>query len=372
MKIQPFELERYFARYEFSAPYQLSPSDCEPFSLSELLEIADADSLRLWEQLWLGYTESRGLPALRAEIAAQYRGLNAEDLIILTPEEGIFIAMNVLLKAGDHVVVTAPGYQSLYQIAESIGCRVSRWMPRTENGNFVFDPADLERLLEEHTRLIVVNFPHNPTGALPDAAAWKRIFTLAEARGSFIFSDEMYRFLEYDPADRLAAACEMYENAVSLSGVSKAYALPGLRIGWLATRSRPLLEQIACFKDYTTICSSAPSEVLALAALRRREQVLARSLAILHTNRQLLGSFFARRSHLFSPVTPRAGTICFPEWRGAGSVEEFSSNLVEQKGVMLLPSSVYDDPGKHFRLGFGRRNFPDALALLEEYLDQND
>ena len=227
MKIQPFQLERYFAQYEFSAPYLLSPSDCEPFTLEELLALSGPETRKLWDNLWLGYTESRGLPALREEAAALYEHITPEDFLILTPEEGIFIAMNVLLNPGDHVIATFPGYQSLYQLAESLGCSVSRWMPRMQEGQVFFDVNDLENLVREDTRLLVFNFPHNPTGALPTAEEYRRILALAEDRGLYVFSDEMYRFLEYDPRDRLPSASDLYPNAVSLFGVSKSFCPAG-------------------------------------------------------------------------------------------------------------------------------------------------
>ena len=370
MKIQPFQLERYFAQYEFSAPYLLSPSDCEPFPLAELLALADSNTRRQWDDLWLGYTESRGLPALRAEAAALCERITTEDILILTPEEGIFIAMNVLLKPGDHVAATFPGYQSLYQIAESLGCTVSRWMPRDEGGALRFNTDDLEALLRADTRLLVFNFPHNPTGALPSQEEYRRLLALAEARGLYVFADEMYRFLEYDPRHRLPAACDLYPNAVSLFGVSKSFALPGLRIGWLATQNTDLMTQLANFKDYTTICSSAPSEVLALIALRNREQVLRRNLDIVRANLDTLDAFFARHPRTFRWTRPKAGTIAFPEYLGPQDVDAFCADLVARKGVMLVPASVFDYPGQNFRLGFGRRSLPRALAKLEEYLDE--
>lgn len=370
MKIQPFQLERYFAQYEFSAPYLLSPSDCEPLTLAELLSLADPETRRLWEDLWLGYTESRGLPGLRAEAAALYQHITPDDLLILTPEEGIFIAMNVLLRPGDHVVATFPGYQSLYQIAESLGCRVSRWLPREENGQQTFALEDLEALLRADTRLLVFNFPHNPTGALPVQEEYRRLLALAESRGACVFSDEMYRFLEYDPSGRLPSACDLYPNAVSLFGVSKSFALPGLRIGWLATQNKTLMEQLAHFKDYTTICSSAPGEVLALIALRARERILRRNLDIIHANLDVLDAFFARHSQVFRWTRPNAGTIAFPVYRGPEGIDAFCGGLVARKGVMLVPASVFDYPGQNFRLGFGRRNLPEALEKLEEYLNE--
>lgn len=150
MKLQPFKLERYFAAHEFKTRYFLSGSDCEPLSLQELLALGDADSLRLWENLTLGYTESAGHPLLRQEIAQLYQKVQADDVLVVTPEEGIFITMNTLLSAGDHVIAAFPGYQSLYEVARAIGCQVTLWTPQ-EGTEWRFDLA----WLKEQINLII-------------------------------------------------------------------------------------------------------------------------------------------------------------------------------------------------------------------------
>jgi len=370
MKIKPFQLERFFAKYEFSTPYLLSPSDSEPLSLKKLLEMGDGDSLRRWDNLWLGYTESQGHPVLREEVSKLYSSTGPDDILIVAPEEGIFIAMNIILERGDHVIATFPGYQSLYEIANSLGCEVSRWTPNAEKG-WEFDVGELRSLVQDNTKLIVVNFPHNPTGATVSKEDFREILEIAKVKNLFVFSDEMYRFLEYDEADRLDAASDLYENAVSLFGVSKSFALPGLRIGWLATKNKKLLGEFATFKDYTTICSSAPSEILALVALRAKNKILQRNLAIIKNNLDVLNDFFARYSSLFEWVKPEAGTTAFPALKTSKTVSDFCSDLVEKKGVMLLPATVYDYAGNNFRIGFGRKNMPEALQKLEEYLKEN-
>jgi len=366
VKIHPFKLERYFAQHEFTVPYLFSSSDCEALTLQELLSLADAESFSLWEKLRLGYTESLGHPLLRAEIAKLYAHIKAEEVLVVAPEEGIFITMNVLLEAGDHVIATFPGYQSLYEVAQAIGCQVTRWLPEEKEG-WKFDVDWLRHQIRENTRLIVVNFPHNPTGALPRRRDLAEIIRIASERGLYLFSDEMYRLLEYDVTDRLDSASDLYEYAISLAGMSKAFALAGLRIGWLTTRDEKLFQTLATFKDYTTICSSAPSEILAIMALRAKERIVARNLAIIRDNLALLDPFFARHTALFSWVKPKAGTIAFPQLL-SGRAAEFCAGLREKQGVLLLPGDVYEDEGNHFRIGFGRRNMPQALSRLEEYV----
>lgn len=365
MRLPPFHLERFFACYEFAVPYLLCASDCEPLTLPELLALADDETRALWERLSLGYTESQGHPLLRQEIAALYPGLRADDVLVLAPEEGIFIAMNVLLQAGDHVIVTWPGYQSLYAVAEAIGCAVSRWTPHEETvWRYALD--DLEALLTPATRLLVVNFPHNPTGALLSPEDWARLRTLAAARSVRLFSDEMYRFLEHD-GPPLPSACEGDETGVVLSGLSKAFGLPGLRMGWLATRDRHLLAQMAAFKDYTTICTAAPSEVLALMALRARDALLARSRAMVKDNLSLLERFIAAHSGLLSWARPQGGSVALARLR-CDDVDAYCAALAERAGVLLLPGSALDWPGPYARLGYGRKGLAAALAAWERAL----
>ena len=367
MKIQPFKLERYFAKYEFSAPYLLSCSDCEPLSQHELLAMADAKSKKLWDELVLSYTHSQGLPELRNEIVKLYSNIKAEDLVVLAPEESIFIAMNVLIKKGDHIITTFPAYQSLYEIAKSLDANISNWEPN-ESGNF--DVEDLFSLATKNTRLIVINFPHNPTGETISEEQLRQIIEFARKRDIILFSDEMYRLLEYDLKDRLPSVSDIYEKGISLSGMSKSFALPGLRIGWLATQNISWIEKIIEFKDYTTICSPAPSEILALIALQNKEQILKRNLTIIQNNLVILEAFIDRYSNIFKWNKPKAGPITFPELMIQQDIDSFCRNLVDKKGLMLLPSSVYDYPHKKVRIGLGRNSFEKALTKLEEYLTE--
>jgi aspartate/methionine/tyrosine aminotransferase len=381
----PFALERFFARHEFSARYLLSASDCQGPTMAELVAAAD-DGLRArWEDLHLGYTESQGLPELRAEIATLYGQVDAEQVIVAAPEEAVFLTMHALLAPGDHVICTFPGYQSLYELARSIGCEVDLWEPvrptepveSVERGGGIgwrFDPAGLENLIRPDTKLVVWNFPHNPTGALPAAEDFVRMVAAVANAGAWLFSDEMYRLLEPAPELRLPAAADLYERAVSLGGMSKAFGLAGLRIGWVATRDQVLLERIKSLKDYTTICSSAPSELLALMALREQDDILVANLARVEQNRHAAADFFDRRREMFDWVAPQAGTVCFPRLvsgKAAGSAEAFCSRLLEQTGVLLLPSVVYAYGDSHFRLGLGREDFSAGLEVLDEYLTRD-
>jgi aspartate/methionine/tyrosine aminotransferase len=369
VQIADFALERFFARWEFAARYLLCASDVEGFPMADLLALADDETRALWDGLRLGYTESTGHPLLRAAIAELYEHAGPDDVLVFAgAEEAIFCLLNVALGAGDHAVVTWPGYQSLYEVARAAGADVTLH----ELHEAVGWSLDVERLiasLRSQTRLVVVNAPHNPTGMLPTHTEWSRLTDELAARKIHLLSDEVYRFLERDERDALLPGADAYPRGISLGVMSKSFAMAGLRIGWLATRDRDLLGRCAAFKDYTTICSSAPSEILALIGLRARERVLARSRRIVADNLELLDDFFRRRSAWFSWVRPRAGSIGFPRLLADMPIDDFAAGLVEAEGVLLLPGSQFGHPGNHFRIGFGRENLPEALARLEAYAE---
>lgn len=367
MKIKPFELERYFDQHEFTAKHLLSCSDCESLQLTEVLEMADDEMVSTWQNLKLAYTESTGHPLLKEEITKLHSSINVNEINVMVPEEGIFIAMNCILEKGDHVISTYPGYQSLFEIANSLDCEVSKWQPDYKNG-WQFDLEKLKDLIRNETKLIVINFPHNPTGATISANELNEIIKLCRKQNIILFSDEMYRFLEYNEADRLPSACDIYENAVSLFGMSKSFALPGLRIGWLSSKNNKLMNEIACFKDYTTICNNSPGEILSIIALRNKNKIIQRNLQIISENLNILNPFFAKYDSLFEWNAPIAGPISFPKLKGESSVTEFCKKLIEQEGLMLLPSAVYHFDGNYFRIGFARKNMRNGLEKLENFI----
>lgn len=369
MNLPPFKLERYFAQYEFSTEFLLCSSDCEAMSVAELLAFEDGAAERL-QQTWLGYTESQGSPALRREISRMYETIDPQDVLVHTGAgEAIYLFMNTAFDPGDHVIVHAPGYQSLAEVARGAGCQVSLWTAREENG-WKLDLGELRQLVRPSTKGIVINTPHNPTGYLMDRADFDALNQFAQERGLLLFSDEVYRESEYDPRLRLPAACDYGGHAVSLGVTSKTYGLAGLRIGWIATRNRQVYQKMASYKDYTTICNSAPSELLAEVAMRHRERLARRSLELIRQNLEIVEDLFTRHADRFSWVRPRAGSMCFPKLL-TGDVEVFCDRLVRSAGVLLLPGAVYDETANHFRLGLGRKNLPQAVARLEEFLEKN-
>jgi len=366
MNLPPFKLERYFARYEFNTEFLLCSSDCEAMSIADLLAMESGAAER-FQGTWLGYTESQGHPALRREIAGIYKEIQPEEILVHTgAEEAIFLFMLAEFKAGDHIIVHAPHYQSLSEIARAMECDVSPWQAREEN-HWALDVDELKSLLRPATRAIVINTPHNPTGYLMSRSDFDSANKFAKENDLLLFCDEVYRESEYDPARRLPAACDMGEHAISLGVTSKTYGLAGLRIGWIATKNRQIHEKMASLKDYTTICNSAPGEFLAEVALRNRQKLIARNLGIIKDNLEVIDKLFSRHSSRFSWVRPSAGSMGFPKLL-EGEIEDFCDDLVKKAGVLLLPGTLYGDPGNHFRIGLGRKNLPQAAERLEKYL----
>ena len=367
MKIAPFRIEQYYAVHEFTAPYMLSSSDAESVAIADLLAL-EPDALERLLAQRLGYTESVGAPELRAAIAPIYETLSPDDVVVVAAaEEAIFVAYHALLEPGDHVVVETPCYESALQVARSAGAAVTEWR-RSASDGWAHDLDALRSALRPDTKLVYINSPHNPTGMQMSREVLDAVVGLCAERGAWLFSDEVYRELEHDPADRLPAACDLYERALSLGSMSKTYGLPGLRLGWLACRDRDALQRIVDLKHYTTICSSAPSELLSALALRHRDVLADRNRGIVLANLPLLDAFFERHADVLSWVRPTAGPIGFPRLHGVDDATAFCEQLVAAEGVLLLPGAVYDEPG-HVRVGFGRAAMPEALERLERYID---
>ncbi|NEQ54134.1 MAG: aminotransferase class I/II-fold pyridoxal phosphate-dependent enzyme [Leptolyngbya sp. SIO3F4] len=367
MKLPAFKLERFFNKYEFEAPYLLASSDCEAMTIEELLSL-EPGAAQKFHQTWLGYTESQGNPELRQAIAQTYHSIGSEEILVHAgAEEAIFIFMNIALEPGDHMIVHYPCYQSHNSIAQSIGCEVEWWLS-CEDNNWELDLEWLRGAIRPNTKAIVINCPHNPTGYVMSQAKLEELIEVCRQHNLLLFSDEVYRFLEYQEEDTLPAACDLYENAVSLGVMSKTYGLAGLRIGWIATRNRAVYQAMADFKDFTSICNSAPSEFLSILALRNRNKIIRRNRAIIAANIEICDRFFSDYANLFQWTKPQGGSTAFPKLKQSVDVEEFCIDLVNQKGVLLLPSTYFDYGKQNFRIGLGRKNLSECMKKLDEYL----
>jgi len=361
--------------------------------MGELLAMADDECKTWWQNLTLGYTETNGLRALRTEIASKmFNSLCHNDIIVAAPQEAIFLAMHSLLEPGDVVVCQSPCYQSLYEISRSIGAHVYYWEAKCdENGlELRYDVDDLHRIVDGNAvKLVVCNVPHNPTGWLPSTAEFEQIraccLSSSFPGGAYLFCDEIYRGLEMQADDKLPAAADYYHlRGISLGGLSKAFGLPGLRIGWIACKDQAFLQRVLSLKDYTTICSSAPSELLAVIALRAMDKIIARELSIISHNLELMDAFCLNWKNLITWTRPKAGTVAYPriDLPPGTDIDEFCRTLAERHGVLLLPGSVYKDCEDcersteldnencaRIRFGFGRRAFEKGLFALKAALE---
>jgi aspartate/methionine/tyrosine aminotransferase len=367
MNIAPFKLERYFARYEFVAPHLLCPSDCEALSVDELLRL-EADARERLAALRLGYVEATGAPSVRAAVAALFESATPDDVLLHAgSSEVIFAFMMCALQAGDHVIVQHPCYQSHYEVAKSIGCEVTMWTGAEQDG-WALDVDVLKAALRPNTKAVMVTVPHNPTGYIMTRSTLDAVIDLLRNRGIMLFSDEIFRFIEQDPAARLPGAADLYERAVSVGGLSKTFGLPGVRVGWAVTRNHALLERMAALKDYLSLCNGAVDEFLAGIALRHRAALHRRSLEIVTANLRILDAFLERHDSLFRWQRPGAGSVGLIRYSGAEGTARFCDDVVTRCGVLLLPSAEFEFGDDHFRVGFGRRTMPDAVSRFDAYL----
>lgn len=370
MTIKPFKLERYYTLYEHTAKYSICNSDCEAMSIKELLSL-EKGAEDTFLSGWLGYTETKGSPKLREDISTIYSTIKTDDITVCTgAQEPIFLVSHAILNPKDEVIVQSPCYQSLQSVPESIGCKVLNWNVRYKNNQPFFDIDDLKKLVNNKTKAIYLNAPHNPTGFLFTKEQQQAIVALARINNIIILCDEVYRELEHSPKFAIPAFADIYENGVSIGVMSKSYGLPGLRIGWLATKNQAVLEKFAILKEYTTICNAAPSEFLAGVALRNRKAILNRNLQIVSDNLKYYDRFFEKYTELFSWYKPNAGSVAFVKMCFGNDDMAFAEQVLKQQGVLLLPGGIYDYPG-YFRIGFGRKKIPEALKQFEKFVVKN-
>jgi aspartate/methionine/tyrosine aminotransferase len=373
-ELRPFALEVFFSKWEFTARHHLCASDMQSMTLTELLGMADAGDRAAWDALYLRYTETWGSPGLRETIAGTYDGVtSSEVLTFVGAQEGIFAAMHALLGPDDHAITVIPNYQSVESVPLSI-CETTG-IALDAARSWELDLGAVRDAIRPNTRVICINFPHNPTGKVISRAALEELIAICRERGIYLFSDEVYRLIERRPEMTLPQVADVYERGISLGVMSKAYGLPGIRVGWVACRDAGVLGRMERVKHYTSICGAAPSELLAQIALKARHRILARNRGLIAKNLALVQAFFAEHSSLFEWYLPDGGCIGFPRYLGRDGVEAFARHLVEQSGVLLLPASVYRSdlgatPADRFRIGFGRDNMEAGLAAIRGHLRQ--
>ena len=367
-----FKLETFFSKWEFNAKYHMCASDMESMTLQDLLNLGTEQDKEDWNQLNFKYIETYGSPKLRSAVANSYSKLSSENILAFAgAEEGLYVAMHCILKKDDHAIIITPNYQSSETIPASI-CDVSG-IGLEANNNWNLDVQKIKDAIRPNTRLISINFPHNPTGKVISKQTLNDLIDIVRQRGIYLFSDEVYRLMERNNNIRLPQVADLYEKGLSLNVMSKSYGLPGLRIGWIASQDLNLLHQMEKMKHYLSICNSSPSEFLAVIALQASADILSRNHKIIDDNLKLLNPFFAQNRDLFEWNEPDGGCIGYPKYLGSEGVMAFCERLIKEHGIMLLPGSIYDSangpsPSNHFRIGYGRKAIKEGLRKFQEVL----
>lgn len=360
MNLPTFRLEEFWKKHEFSAKYHLSQSDSESWRLEEILQFADSETERLWTGLSLGYTESPGHPILRAELASLYDTIGLDKVLTLAgAEEGIYCSMRVLVEPGDPVVVVDPCYESLANLPLALGAELTRVSLKPEN-RWQLDLNEMEDAVRPDTKLIVLNFPHNPTGTVLRKNTLDAIISMARKAGAYIFCDEVYRYLEIEEHLRLPPMADAYERGISLNVMTKSFGLAGVRVGWLASQDAAFIRDVGSYKLYTSICNSSPSEILSIIALRAREKIWGRNRSLILDNLRLLDAFMERNKDRFAWTRPDSGSIALIE-----HLHGPSADLGREEGILVLPGPLFDLPANYFRIGFGKKSMPDVLERFE-------
>lgn len=367
-----FKLEAHFSKWEFKARYHLTASDAQSISMRDLLAMATEEDREAFEGMWLGYTETFGAPDLRETIAKLYEKQSAENVLCFAgASEGIYAANNVLLDKDSHAIVITPNYQSHETLPLSI-CDVSA-VALDSSDRWSLDIDEIKAAIKPNTKLITINFPHNPTGTILPLDRYTALIDLCSQYGIYILHDEIFHGLGPTGTQHLPQIADVYDRGLSLNVTSKAYGLPGLRIGWITCQEKKTLTKMERMKHYLSICNSGPAERLANIALKNREKLLSRNCKIVDRNMLKWEAFFERHPQLFDWQRPDGSCMAFPLYKGKEGAKKFAQQLVEQSGVLVLPGNIYSStlgktPANHFRIGLGREGLDEGLAAMEQHI----
>lgn len=361
MKLSVFRQEEFFEDYEFSCELMLALSGAEPMTAAELTErvggVPD-------ESCEVGYTPSSGYPELREAIAALNPPAAMENVMVTVGAiEALLILHNLLLEPGDEVVCLWPAYQPLYELANGAGGSV-RFVRLEEKHGFRIDPAQIEAAVTKRTRVVLLNVPHNPTGQTLAPEDLQELARRLEPRGVTLIVDEVFREMR---RDHHASAWNGQENLIVLGSMSKSYALPGLRIGWMVADPE-LVVKARQFRKYTSLNPGSRDQQWALAALENRERVLERTWDITERGAELATGWLAEHEDDFEIVVPPAGGLFFPRLKRDLPTLDFCASLVEATGVLLAPGSVCYDSEGYLRLGVATPQLAAGLDRLDGYL----
>jgi aspartate/methionine/tyrosine aminotransferase len=363
MRLEQFAMERMQSTYENQVDFNLSESGVHPLRLGELVDDPASRDALLNEAL--RYSQSNGTLALRSAIAALYPGATPDHIQVTNGgSEANYITTWNLVEPGDEVVMMVPNYMQTWGLARAFGATIREWPLVESPAGWRIDAGALERLVSPRTKLIIICNPNNPTGARFDAEDLDRVAAVAARHGAWILADEIYRGAELDGRET-PTIWGRHDRAIVTSGLSKAYALPGLRIGWVVAPP-PLIASLWSYHDYTTISPGALSDALARRALEpsRRAQILARTRRILNTNFPIMEEWLRSHGERFTFVPPDAGAIVYVRYQHAINSTELVTRLRKEKSVLIVPGDHFGMDG-YLRIGFG-----DEVEYLREGLDR--
>ncbi|MBA3275190.1 MAG: aminotransferase class I/II-fold pyridoxal phosphate-dependent enzyme [Chloroflexia bacterium] len=375
MKIERFELERWMTRWELDVDYDICESGILPMSLAELCSLIDPSAASDLERQVMtmpqAYSEARGTLALRSVLAESYTNVTPNDILVTTGAiEANFLIFNALLNPGDHVVAVSPAYQQLHSVPRAIGAEVALWDVSSEGAGFAYDLERLEALLRPDTRMIVINTPHNPTGAILDSDQLDRVLDLARERDAWVLSDEAYRWLEHPGGEKLVEpARNRYEKAISVGTMSKPFGMPGLRIGWFAANEE-LANRAWSLRDYVSLSPSKISDAVAKVAIEHREGILPRNGKIMRENLDFARTWFADNVDLASWSEPKAALLAMMKHTAPVDSTVLADRLAAEARVMLAPGSAFGLEC-YLRIGIGQRQdlFAEGLRRTGDFLE---
>ena len=368
MKVEPFALERWQSIWENRVAWNLSESGVHPLRVEEVA-VTDADRQALLRQD-LGYTQTNGTPELRQAIASLYPGASADQIEVTNGgSEANYVTLWHLVEQGDEVVMMTPNYMQVGGLTRAFGAAVRPWPLAPGTTRWTPDLDALEALVTPRTRAILICNPNNPTGARLTATELDGIARIASRAGAWVLSDEIYRGAELDGIET-TSMWGRYERAIITGGLSKAYGLPGLRLGWVAGPIA-LVEQLWGVHDYTSIAPGAVNDRLGRIALSRRHLLLARTRGIVASNYPLVRKWIEKRGSRMSHVPPEAGAILFVRYHHRINSTALVERLRAEKSVLLVPGDHFEMDG-YFRIGFGNHpgHVTTALDLVGEVLDE--
>lgn len=349
--------------------YVMGASAPQHRSLQQLLAIADEDEINSWQDFSLGYTPSQGSEDLRDAIASQYPGLSADNIVVFAGAmEAIYVANHALLQVGDRMQVVTPIYEPLTILAEAIGAEVTRLKMQLTARQWQLDVDEWVNTLRSDSRLAVINFPHNPTGAMISKLQLQAMINACRENDCWLFSDEVFRGLEYQDADRLPPVASEYEKGISLGVMSKAFGFGGVRIGWIACQDKALLKRLMEIKNFLSICNGRADEILTMIALQHTEQLRAETRKLLISNLQLIQDKAKEMAIHIQWHQPQAGCIAYPKLLSHGDTSEFAEQLLDDMGILVTPGECFLQATDCFRLGFGRNDFSVAFERFLTYL----